>query len=205
MLHLTTVDKTTYNLLQEIIKTSFIKNNFALACGTSLALQIGHRTSVDLDFFCPYEFNVKELEIILETSQVYQFQYTENNSRILFGFINQIKCDFIHDPARLLEPFKTMDGVNYYSIADIAAMKLHTVCGRGKKKDFFDVYVLLKKYSWRTLLQWFIQKYDAHQLYILSRSILYFEDAENDPDIQGHSPYNQNWIEIKKCITDTCK
>ncbi len=51
MLHFTTVDKTIYNLLQEIIKTSFIKNNFALACGTLLAYQFGHKTSMDLEYF----------------------------------------------------------------------------------------------------------------------------------------------------------
>jgi len=51
MLHFITVDKTTYNLLQEIIKTSFIKNNFALACGTLLAYQFGHKTSMDLEYF----------------------------------------------------------------------------------------------------------------------------------------------------------
>ena len=64
MLHLTTVDTATYLLLQEIFKTEVIKNNFALAGGTSLALQIGHRKSIDLDIFCPNQFDVKELEII---------------------------------------------------------------------------------------------------------------------------------------------
>lgn len=51
MLHLTTFDKTTYNLLQEIFKTPFIKNNFALVGGTLLAYQFGHKTSMDLEYF----------------------------------------------------------------------------------------------------------------------------------------------------------
>ena len=203
MLHLSTVDNTIYGLLQKIFKTEIIKNNFALAGGTSLALQIGHRKSIDFDIFCTHQFDVKELEIILSTSSHYTFNYAGNNTRMLFGNINGIKCDFVNEPAILLEPFILADGVNYFSIADIAAMKLHTICGRGKKKDFFDVYALLQLYSREKLIKWFTQKYDETQLFFLWRSILYFEDAENDPDIEGYSPFTKNWDEIKKFITAT--
>ena len=202
MLHLTTIDTTTYLLLQEIFTTEIIKNNFALAGGTSLALQIGHRKSIDLDIFCTQPFDVKELEIVLTASTNFSFNYTGNNSRMLFGSINNIKCDFVNEPATLLEPFTVADGVKYFSIKDIAAMKLHTICGRGKKKDFFDVYALLQLYNRETLIEWFTQKYDDRQLFYLWRSILYFEDAENDPDIEGYSPFTKNWKEIKEFIKD---
>ncbi|HEY8660075.1 MAG TPA: nucleotidyl transferase AbiEii/AbiGii toxin family protein [Hanamia sp.] len=180
MLHLTTIDTTTYSLVQKVFKTEIIKNNFALAGGTSLALQIGHRKSIDLDLFCPPPFNVKELEIILATTTNFSFEYTGSNSRMLFANINNIKCDFVQESATLLAPFVVADGVNYFSVKDIAAMKLHTICGRGKKKDFFDVYALLQLYSRETLIEWFTQKYDEKQLFFFWRSILYFEDAEND-------------------------
>lgn len=203
MLHRTTIDATTYSLLQEIFKTEIIKNNFALAGGTSLALQIGHRKSIDLDLFCTQPFDVKELEIILTTQPNFSFDYTGNNSRMLFGNINNMKCDFVHEPAKLLEPFIVIEGVRYFSVKDIAAMKLHTICGRGKKKDFFDVYALLQVYSRETLIEWFTQKYDDKQLFFLWRSILYFEDAENDPDIESYPPFTKNWNEIKKFITSS--
>lgn len=54
MLHLTTIDAASYSLLKQLFKTEIIKDRFALAGGTSLALQIGHRKSVDLDIFCPH-------------------------------------------------------------------------------------------------------------------------------------------------------
>lgn len=203
MLHLTTIDTTTWLLLKEIFATEIIKNNFALAGGTSLALQIGHRKSIDLDIFCTQQFDVKELEIILTTQPRFSFNYIGNNSRMLFGNINNIKCDFVHEPAKLLEPFVIAEGVNYFSVEDIAAMKLHTICGRGRKKDFFDVYALLQLYSRETLIEWFTRKYDDEQLFFLWRSILYFEDAENDPDIEGYPPFTKNWEEIKEFITAT--
>lgn len=140
MLHLTTIDAPTYLSLQEVFRIETIKKKFTLAGGTSLALQIGHRKSIDLDIFSPQPFDVKELEIILTSSTNFSFTYTHNNSQMLFGNINKVKCDFVYEPASLLSPFVVADGVSYFSVKDIAAMKLHTICGRGKKKDFFDVY-----------------------------------------------------------------
>lgn len=200
MLHLSTVDPEVYRLLQKIFETEIVKNNFALAGGTSLALQIGHRKSIDLDIFSNRQFDVKELEIVLSTGSDYTFNYTGNNTRMLFGNTDGVKCDFVHEPAALLEPFLVEDGVRYFSVSDIAAMKLHTICGRGKKKDFFDVYALLQLYSREKLIEWFTQKYSQDQLNFLWRSILYFEDAENDPDIEGCEPFTKNWEEIKKII-----
>ena len=132
MLHLTTVDSNTYALLQQIFTVEIIKNNFALAGGTALALQIGHRKSIDLDIFNTQKFDVKELEIILSNSEKFKFLYTGNNSRMLFGFIDNIKCDFVNEPAVLINPFIEIEGVNYFSIADIATwpwVRLHNWAG----------------------------------------------------------------------------
>ncbi|MES1225304.1 MAG: nucleotidyl transferase AbiEii/AbiGii toxin family protein [Bacteroidota bacterium] len=203
-LHLTTVDTETYSLLQKISALEVIASKFALAGGTSLALQIGHRRSIDLDFFSPFEFNTRELEIILSTDTSINFQFVNSNSRMLFCYINNIKCDFICEPARLIRPFVFYDSVPYFTVEDIAAMKLHTICGRGKKKDFFDIYALLEIYDWKDLITLFTKKYNEDQLFFLWRSIIYFEDADGDPDIQGIKPYDKNWDEIKKYIRAKC-
>lgn len=136
MFHLTTVEPATYSLLQEIFRIDAINKQFALAGGTSLSLQIGHRQSVDLDIFSVEAFNPKEIEIILSENPNISFTYTGNNSRMLFGYANNIKCDFVQEPAVLLQPFIIHEGITFFHIQDIAAMKMHTICGRGKKKDF---------------------------------------------------------------------
>jgi predicted nucleotidyltransferase component of viral defense system len=204
MFHLSTVEKETFQLLQQLFTIDAIAKQFALAGGTSLALQIGHRKSIDLDLFSFEKFDPKELEIILSSHPSLKFTYVGNNSRMLFCFINDIKCDFVHEPAKLIKPFLKKDEITYFSVEDIAAMKMHTVCGRGKKKDFFDIYALLELYSWPDLLQWFEQKYGNEQMYILWRSVAYFEDADQDPDIQGINPFSKNWVEIKKTILAKC-
>lgn len=62
------------------------------------------------------------------------------SERMLFCYLNKVKCDFVHEPFPLINPFLEERGVKFYSLEDIAAMKMHTICGRGKKKDFFDIY-----------------------------------------------------------------
>jgi predicted nucleotidyltransferase component of viral defense system len=123
---------------------------------------------------------------------------------MLFCYINNIKCDFVNEPAKLLNPFVCYDKVNYFSVEDIAARKMHTICGRGKKKDFFDIYALLELYNWKDLIKWFKKKYSVDQLYFLWRSIIYFDDANEDPDIKGLQPYDKNWDEIKNIIFNKC-
>ena len=205
MLHLTTVNEETYGLLKKISSVEIIASTFALAGGTSLALQIGHRQSIDLDFFSPEEFNIRELEITLSGSKEFSFQFINSNSRMLFCYINNIKCDFVNEPATLINPFLNIDKAHYFSVEDIAAMKMHTICGRGKKKDFFDIYALLQLFTWKDLLNFFKKKYNEDQLYFLWRSIMYFEDADQDPDIRGLKPFDKNWEEIKAIILDKCR
>ena len=107
----------------------------------------------------------------------------------------------LNEPFPLLEPFIEKDGIRLYSLKDIAAMKMHTICGRGKKKDFFDIYVLLYLFGWKQMLKWFELKYGSSQLFFLWKSITYFIDAEEDVAIRGLAPYNVTWDGVKDKIT----
>jgi predicted nucleotidyltransferase component of viral defense system len=204
MFHLTTVEPETYRLLEYLFTLPFIKKDFALAGGTSLSLQIGHRKSIDLDIFSPSEFSVQELESELRSVKEWNVEITGKNKKMLFTRVNNIKCDFVHEPAPVLKEFVSFEGSSLFSIEDIAAMKLHTICGRGKRKDFFDIYSLLQLFSWNELLSFFEKKYTTSQLYFLWRSIIYFEDAEDDFEIEGLGQFNVSWKHIKEVIQATC-
>lgn len=203
-LHLSTIETETYEILKQIFQLGIFKNKFALAGGTSLALQIGHRHSIDLDIFTNEKLNIPELEAFFFKQKKLKVNTVGKNSFMLFTFINDVKCDFVEQPYPLINPFLKIDDVNYFSVEDIAAMKLHTICGRGKRKDFFDVYALLQKYSWQNLLDFFKLKYGDGQYYALYRSIQYFVDAEKDNKINGFAPYNVKWEQVKKFILKTC-
>lgn len=204
MFHPSIIEPDTYKTLQSIFESDEINKNFALAGGTSLALQLRHRHSIDLDIFSPYPINTRNIELSISSSPALNFQLVNSNKNMLFAFVNSIKCDFIYEPSKLLQPFVVNDHVNYFHVNDIAAMKLHTICGRGRKKDFFDMYVLIENFGWQNILKWFGEKYDDSQLYFLWRSIVYFTDADEDPDIKGIAPYTKSWKQIKEYIKKNC-
>ena len=205
MLHLSILDAGTLAVLRQISKIPLIERQFALAGGTSLALQTGHRKSIDLDFFSEKVFLPTDLENLLAGNTSWRYEPSGAGERMLFCFINGIKCDFVNEPFPLIESFLEVDGIKLYSIADIAAMKMHAICGRGKKKDFFDIYVLLQLYSWQQMLKWFELKYGSSQLFFLWKSITYFSDAEDEVDIRGLEPYSASWQEIKEKIIRECR
>ena len=204
MFHYSTVEPETYGILKEIFKIDTTRNHFALAGGTSLSLQLGHRHSIDLDIFSPETFDTRDLELILSSTPGLKFEMINRTERMLFSYINNVKCDFVNEPSVLTNSFLVQEEVNYFHIEDIAAMKMHTVCGRGKKKDFFDIYVLIENYGWQNMLKWFTAKYGESQYYFLWRSIAYFDDAEDDVDIIGFPPYLKSWEEIKAYLKEKC-
>lgn len=205
MFHHFTVETSTYNLLKNIFSLEDIYNTFALAGGTSLALQIGTRKSIDLDFFSPDPFDTQKVSMLLEDYFGINYEFLNMSKRMLFCVIEGVKCDFVYEPATVIRPIIIEDKIKIYSIPDIAAMKLHTICGRGKKKDFFDIYSLLTRYSWQELVNFFIEKYDTSQLYFLMRSIQYFEDADEDPEITAFPPFVNDWTTIKQNILQKTK
>jgi hypothetical protein len=204
MFHLSTVEPVTYQTLKSIFGIPVLQKDFALAGGTSLSLQLGHRKSIDLDIFSSQAFDIRQVELLLSAEPGLKFELTNSNRNMLFSYINTVKCDFVFEPHRLINLYFQYDGVNYFSVPDIAAMKMHTICGRGKRKDFFDIYVLIENFGWNQLLDWFKSKYDENQLYFLWRSICYFDDADEDVAITGLPPYTKTWDEIKVYISEKC-
>lgn len=169
-----------------------------------MALQIGHRTSVDLDIFSSDPFTTEDLNKELNAHFSPDYEVLGLKKSMLFTNIHKVKCDFVLEPARVIRPFVAFGNIKFFSIEDICAMKMHTIAGRGKKKDFFDIYALLQLFSWEQMLGWSQEKYGDTQFYYLWRSIRYFDDANDDPDISAFPPFTATWDEIKDEITQKC-
>jgi polyhydroxyalkanoate synthesis regulator protein len=84
------------------------------------------------------------------------------------------------------------------SIVDIAAMKLNAIAGRGSKKDFIDLYFLLQEFSLREILSFYGQKYHDGSLFMVEKSLTYFEDADLQLEPQMYKDFN--WETCKKTI-----
>lgn len=174
MLHKNTIQPDTLELLTNL-QSEEIMNNFYLAGGTSLALQIGHRQSIDLDFFTTDDFDLNVLLEFLETTYNFHSDYTANNT--LKGSIDSVKIDFISHKYPLVSNIRDTDNIKLYSKEDIAAMKLNAIAGNGtRSKDFIDLYFLLKEYSVQQLLNFYSIKYQTRNTFHVLKSMVYFDD-----------------------------
>jgi predicted nucleotidyltransferase component of viral defense system len=198
MLHLNTIDDATFQLLKTLCSKDYMAN-FALAGGTSLALQTGHRKSIDIDMFAYREVNMQETSLFLE-NEFTDIVIRRTTPVFIFCTINQIKSDFVkHSSHRLIKECFTEQGVRMFSKEDIAAMKLNAVCGRGSKKDFYDIYLLLKTFSLAEILSFYEEKFQSDNSYMALKSLQYFEDADLEITpvlIHAFPP----WNEIKKTL-----
>lgn len=178
-------------------------SSFYLSGGTALSLQLGHRESEDLDFFSQNSFKPQQIE--QELLQFGQLSQTELAEGTLNTFFNSVKLQFLEYPYPLLEPTINWKNIQVSSVLDIACTKLQTVAMRGSKKDFVDIYFLLKKYSLETLFQATQKKYSQinyNQAHIL-KSLVYFADAEDQPMPRMHQKVE--WFEVKTNIIQAVK
>lgn len=90
------------------------------------------------------------------------------------------------------------DGVRLASLNDIAAMKVSAIVNRGTKKDFIDLYTLLQSFTLDDILDMYSRKYSDGSLFIVMKSLTYFDDAETDPMPDVLSDIT--WESVKDCI-----
>ena len=179
MLQYQTVEPATLELLKSLMSKEYLKP-FNLVGGTALALQIGHRMSVDLDLFTPdIEFDDSELlDNLSNDFQDFSVRYRRPNAIIMM--IQNVKVDFIRFKYPFFKPLHHFDGIRMVDAEDIATMKIDAITGRGKKKDFVDLYYLLQRYDLPHILDLYQKKYKHVTLFHVIKSLTYFEDAEAD-------------------------
>jgi len=194
-MHEETLSKNTRIVLEKIAP---IATSFYLAGDTALALELGHRISVDLDFFNKDTFSVSSLVEQLNT--LGNLQIEDQSETTFNGSLDGVKISFFKYPYKLLFSTRKYNNVRLADERDIGAMKIQAISGRGSKKDFIDLFVLLKKYSIQELLNFFYNKYEEfnyNQLHIL-KSLSYFYDADTNPEPIYINPID--WEKVKKFI-----
>ncbi|MFZ2664035.1 MAG: nucleotidyl transferase AbiEii/AbiGii toxin family protein [Patescibacteria group bacterium] len=189
----------TKNVLEKIQAEETLKV-FYLGGGTALALQLGHRKSVDLDFFSQ---NYPAQELLLQHLNKYKPTVIQQDKGTLDVFIDKVKISFFEYKYPLLERTIKYKEIELAQLLDIACMKIAAISQRGTKKDFVDLYVLLQKYSLNEILKAFEKKYkkvNYHRLHIL-KSLVYFDDADSDPE--PDYLLNISWADVKAFITSS--
>ena len=149
MLHTETVEPSTLDLIRQLQSKPYL-DNFLLVGGTALALQMGHRSSTDIDLFFNQPFNTEilraeiEIDFTCDVKSVYRFA--------LFLYINNIKTDIVFQKSNLLNEPVIIEDIKMASLQDLCAMKLMAITNRGKLRDFVDIYFLQRQFTLTDML-----------------------------------------------------
>lgn len=205
MLRTDTLEESTLELLKKLQEIPLL-NNLRLVGGTALALQLGHRRSVDLDFFGNIDATGLQIadELFVNGQEDIVVKYDTKNIKILF--VNEVKIDIVNYRYEWIEPCIETENVRLAGLKDIAAMKLAAITNRGTKKDFVDIYFLLQHFSIQQMLDLYQQKYTDGSIFNVIRSMTYFVDAEENVMPEMLVPVQ--WENIKSTVrqaVEQCK
>jgi len=193
--HRTVIPASTEATLCTLRDTQLL-DRFYLAGGTGLALQFGHRLSLDLDFFAKEQFDE---ETLLQRVQTLDgFALVAKAPHTLHATIQETKVSFLGYAYPVLFPTHPFLDVPVADPRDIACMKVSAIAGRGTKRDFVDLYLCAERYGLKEILRLFDQKFaqtNYSRIHIL-KSLTFFSDAEKDP--MPHMLVTLDWERVKQ-------
>ena len=164
MLYKETVSQAALGLLNKIMSDEAL-DNFILVGGTALALQIGHRISIDIDLFSDVTFNENDLAEYLRAKYRFQLDFITKNT--IKGEIDGIQIDFIAHQYPWINSPILAENIRTAGVLDVAAMKLNAIAGNGTRlKDFIDIAFLSDKIPFNKMLEAYESKYNSNPVII---------------------------------------
>jgi len=209
MLHYETVTPYLRNTMMRLMSDATF-DSFRLVGGTSLSLRLGHRISIDIDLFSNAPYGSLDFHAIQSHLHT-MFPYCEGDCGVIPGmgatwFVGNsrddaVKLDLFYTD-EFIHEMLVEDGIRMASIEDIAAMKLDVIARGGRKKDFWDLHELIKRYSPDEMLDFYVRRYPYgynREEVLQGFSNFKKADAEPDPMCLLH----KNWNTIKQDLTNT--
>jgi len=174
---------------------------FYLAGGTAIALHLGHRRSVDLDWFLegripdPLRLSeeIRDGGIPFVTGQI--------SEGTLYGTVHGVRVSFLEFRYRMLDPFMAWRdfGCHLAGLRDLACMKLSAIAQRGSKKDFVDLFALGRNgFPLSDMLEWYRAKFGVEETGHILYALAYFDDA--DAERMPRMIWKVDWKEIKRTV-----
>jgi Nucleotidyl transferase AbiEii toxin, Type IV TA system len=196
-MHYNTVLPQTLDLLKKLMECPFLAN-YRLVGGTSLSLQIGHRISIDLDLFGVRDYGEEELLEYLRSLGNIEIQYVSRESKINSFTIDGIKVDLVDYNYPWIDDQIIEDGIRHATTKDIAAMKVSAIGSRSTRKDFVDMFFLLKEFTLYEIMSFFSDKYSIFNDQHYFNSLTYFDEA--DKDVMPTMLNGTTWEDVKAGI-----
>ncbi len=177
----------------------FCRKGFYLGGGTAIALQLGHRMSVDFDWFTRRRMGDAHRLASAMAGTGMKFKVMETAPGTLHGRLGETRLSFLEYRYPLLRPLQLWRemGVNLASLEDLAAMKLSAAAQRGAKRDFIDLHALAGEFGGLSrLLGFYRNKYRTSDIQSVLYGLVYFNDAESEPSPIRLNPIS--WGKIKR-------
>jgi hypothetical protein len=187
MLHTNTIDRHLFKVLRDLSDLPELED-FCLVGGTSLALQVGHRKSDDLDFFTDKSFSVQDVKkAIASYSPSFQMLSERSNG---IGFLLPLeetdeplrKVDIYNWGVKFIRPHISEGKIKLASLEDIAGFKLEAICSRKEKKDYVDIGALLRKFTFAEMMGFYREKYPYADRRVVLSQITDVKDLEKSKD-----------------------
>jgi len=202
MLFKETISASTLALLKKMMQDPVFEK-FVLVGGTALALQAGHRISIDLDLFSNETFDENKLADYLRQSYHFELDYLDKET--LKGEIEGVKIDCIAHKYPWLNTANREEGIRLAGFDDIAAMKLNAIVGNGTRvKDFIDLAYLSEKRSFNQMLEAYQNKYTSNPVLPI-KALTFFDDINFLEPIKMIGLEKFNWKKIAKRLNDMLK
>lgn len=184
LIHLQILDKKRQKIFGQFFEL-LKKEEYYLAGGTALALQIGHRQSFDFDLFknTPVSFALKR-KVIKAFSEYSLQALIDTADELTLTLDQEIKITFLNyfwDP--IFPLIKGLKTIPLLSIKDIALTKAYALGRRGNYRDYFDLYAIIKnKYiSLKKIIDGSKKKYgELFSERMFLEQLTYLEDLQYD-------------------------
>jgi hypothetical protein len=182
------------------------EKGFYLAGGTSIALLLGHRQSDDFDWFL--ESDIPDPLSLARDIQDAGIPFVTGHIArgTLYGTIHGVRVSFMEFRYRLLDSFVPWPdfGCRLAGFKDLACMKLSAIAQRGARKDFVDLYALLREgLSLTDMLGWYQEKFNVREVGHVLYSLAYFADAEAEP--MPRMIWNADWRQVKQTLQEAAR
>lgn len=187
-----------------LLGKSHLMDKACLGGGSACALQLGHRISLDLDFFTPEEFDTKEL--IKSLQRIGEFKVDRQSWGTILGTLEGIRFSIFTYQYRVLYPYKSIFDIHIFDLRDIAAMKIDAIGARGLRRDFIDLYFMCQQdLSLPKAISFYKRKYGkvSSNIVHIQKSLVYFVDAED-----SHMPRmlkRVSWEKVKRYFQEEVK
>ena len=173
---------------------------FYLAGGTAVALRLGHRVSVDLDWFTEVEVEPLELAALLR-ARLPGLAVDETGRGMLGGALDGVRLTFLRYRYPLLAPLAELGAFRIASMDDLVCMKLAAAAQRGEKKDLYDIVAICgSARGLEDALALYRRKFGLAGSGHVLMSLAFFDDAEAAPDPIALGALT--WPEVKRALAD---